>query len=47
MTDQLNFAMHKSGWNRAFYGHLSSHVFLTNILKIQAGSQVTMEALHK
>ena len=30
---QFNFNKQKCGQNRAFYGHMASLVFLTNILK--------------
>ena len=37
---QFNFNRQKSGQNRAFYGHRSSSVFLTNILKYRLGCQL-------
>ena len=37
---QFNFNRQKSGRNRAFYGHWSSPVFLTNILKYRLDRQL-------
>ena len=40
---QVNLNREKSGWNRAFYGHWSSPVFLTNILKYMLDLQLTVD----
>ena len=37
---QFNFNRQKSGLNKAFYGHRSSPVFLTNILKYRLDHQL-------
>ena len=37
---QFNFNGQKSGQNRAFYGHQSSPVFLTNILNYRLDCQL-------
>ena len=37
---QFNFNRQKSGLNKAFYGHRSSSVFLTNILKYRLDLQL-------
>ena len=37
---QLNVSRQKSGLNKAFFGHRSSSVFLTNILKYRLGHQL-------
>ena len=36
----IDFNRQKSGQNRAFYGHRSSPVFLTNILKYRLDRQL-------
>ena len=38
---QFSFDRQKSGLNKAFYGHRSSSVFLTNILKYGLDRQLT------
>ena len=37
---QFNFSRQKSGLSKAFYGHRSSPVFLTNILKHRLDRQL-------
>ena len=37
----FNFNRQKSGLNKVFYGHRSSSVFLTNILKYRLDRQLT------
>ena len=37
---QFNFNRQKSGLNKAFYGHKSSPVFLTHILKYRLDRQL-------
>ena len=46
MTDQFNFSRQKSGLKKAFYGHRSSSVFLTNILKYRLDRQLTIVGLY-
>ena len=43
---QFNFNRHKSGLNKAFYGHRSSPVFLTNILIYRLDRQLTFLEFH-
>ena len=42
---QFNVNRQKSGWNRAFYGHWSSPVFLTNILNYRLDCQLQLGQL--
>ena len=39
---QFNFNKQKSGLSKAFYGHRSSSVFLTNILKYRLDRQLNV-----
>ena len=42
---QFNFNRQKSGLNKAFHGHRSSSVFLTNILKYRLDRQLHLISL--
>ena len=44
---QFSFNRQKSGLNKAFYGHRSSSVFLTNILKYRLDRQLGLHISRK